>query len=328
MTNPLTTVYKPRHLCADLVEIKNNGLQLGLYMALVLGHKPLLDDWIRKNRLAEFIKACRGYGIHVRQDVAFRNVGKDTVPATVLGRERLTTTCAYAKRPGEATDEEVHVFLSKDKNVLKKAMWYPVIVNNRVIFAPRADHLKYGTVLGYPSCCIRFFRARNDWTKYSHLYEAMRNTNGKFQPLCNPLLKDTIYSYIYHMPCRYDCPQTQKLAGRLRKAILKHEPGYVKRADDFLSRPYLVFYERKFYGFQGSVDKKGLLRYRSVFFPCPDTSKNILEKDLAAADALKMEGRACVLFKKNKIVKRLSTPLTDFAPEYPFLADFSQGRTG
>lgn len=322
MNNPLLEQYKPKSFCADLMEIKGNGLQLGLYMSLILGFKPLLDDWIRKNKIEAFKKACRGYGVHVRESVIFRNVHKSKVPDSVIDKDRLTTTSAYGLPLETDTDEEVHVFLSKDKNILKRAMWYPVIINNRVIFAPRADHLKYGYVLGYPDCCIRFFRKYNDWIRYSHLYETYRQTKTQPSFLCNPLLKDTIFSYIYHMPCRYDCQATIKLAGKLRHEILKKEPEYVRKMDGYLKKTFLVFYERKFYALDEAVFKNDVLHYKQAAFVSHDATRNEYGEDLDKASALKLHGRQLTLLRGRKVLKDIMIPLNTFAPEHPFLITF------
>lgn len=322
MKNLLQNIYKPRHYFQDLMEIKKSGLQLGLYFALILGYKPLLDDWIHKDRLEEFRKACRKYGFHVREDVVFRNIAKKDIPHSVLGRERVTTTSAYGLPLSTKTDEEVHVFLAKDRSALKKAMWYPVIIKDRVLFSPRIDHLKYGYVLGYPDCCIRFFRTYNNWLDRSYLFEAYRNTKSAASFLCNPFLKDTGFTYIYHMPCAYDCAETIRRTGQLRKEILKREPLFVQKTDRYLKMPFLVFYERKFYTFEGNFNAQGFLSYRKAHFVSPDRSKDAYGRDLDEANGLKLEGRTIHLYRKKKFFKSFSVPLKSFAPEYPFLMQF------
>lgn len=321
MENPLHHTYTPKYFCRDLMEIKGNGLQLGIYMALILGLKPLLDDWIPVERLREFKKTCQQYGIHAREDVVFDNLPKEEIPLNVLGRECLTTTSAYGRPLDSGKVGEVHVFLSKDKRLLKKAMWYPVIVKDRVVFAPRIDHLKYGYVLGYPDCCIKFFRKFNDWLKFSHLYEIYKNTHGAPAFPCNPFLKDTIFSYIYHMPCSYRCPRTMGIVQKLRRGIARREPGYLKITDAYLKKPLLVLYERKFYIFDGAL-KDNLLSYKDVHFLGRDVTKDVYGLEFKKADALKLVGRTIALYRRNKVFKRLHIPMAGFAPEFPFLVQF------
>ncbi|MBL7197461.1 MAG: hypothetical protein ISS47_05140 [Candidatus Omnitrophica bacterium] len=313
--------YSPKSFCREFVEVKGSSLQLGMYMALVLGFKPLLDDWVPKERLSEFKKICRKYKIYVREDVIFVNIHKDDIPPYVLGKKYLTTTSAYGYPVESDIEGQVHLFLSKDKNLLKKGMWYPVIIKDRAISPPRADHLNYGYVLGYPDCCIRFFKKYNNWLKYSYLYEAYRNTRGLPLFFCNPFFKDTTFSYIYHMPCSYDCKKTSILVNKLREEIKIREPDYVKITDQYLKMPFLVFYERKFYCFEGQL-KGNLLEFRKVYFPSPDESKDIYGEEFRKADSLKLQGREIFLYRKGKILKTISVPLNEFAPEFPFLIQF------
>lgn len=314
--------YYPKKFYRKYVQIKGNASQLGIFMACVLGIKPFMDDWIPKDKLIEFKKMCKDYGLKTREDVIFINIPKDKLPDNILGKQFLTTTHGYGLPLKTNAQGEVHLFISKDEKTLNKGMWYPVIVRDRVIFHLRADGLKYGYTLGYPECCIKFFRKFNDYLRYSHLYEAYINTESKFSFLCNPFLKDTSFSYIYHMPCSYDCKETIKLAGRLRKEIQKREPDYVKLADQYLKMPFLVFYERKIYCFDGIL-KENTIRYNKVYFVPPDSSNNLYLNDFKQADSLRLEGRRILLFKKDKLIKIINVELKNFAPEYPFLIQFS-----
>ena len=313
--------YIPKFFCQDYVQVKGNSMQLGMFMATVLGIKPLMDEWISTEKLKEFKKICKKYGLKIREDVIFQTIPKGDVPDNVLGKHNLTTTSAYGWPLNSGKKGRVHVFISKDEKLFSKGMWYPVIIKNRVINQPRMDGLKYGYVLGYPDCCIKFFRKYNNWVKYSYLYKAYINTKGKPSFLCNPLLKDLSFSYIYHMPCSYSCDETSKFVARLRKEIKKREPEYVKLTDQFLKMPFLVFYERKFYCFEGTL-KRNEIKYKSFYFPSPDNTKDDLGKYLVQGDCLRLEGRDIVLLKEGKVFKKLTVKLTEFAPEYPFLINF------
>lgn len=322
MDNFLLKIYKPEHFCREFVEIKKSPEQLGMYMALVLGLKPLMDDWIPRDKLTEFKAACRKYKIYVREDAIYKYINKDDVPLNVLGRECLTTTSAYGFSLESNINGYVHLFLSKEKKLLKKGMWYPAIVKDRVIFQPRIDSLKYGYALGYPGCCIRFFRKFNNWEKYSYLYEAYKNTKTKPLFFCNPFLKHTAFSYLYHMPCSYDCQHTVKLVKKLRIEIKKREPDYVKLTDKYLKMPFLIFYERKFYCFKGGL-KNNFLRYKEAYFLSPERAKDTYGQDFMQADLLTLRGRSIILYCRKKVLKIINIPLVSFAPEYPFLIQFT-----
>lgn len=312
----------PRTFCREYAQIKQGTAQLGMFMAVVLGIKPLMDDWIPVRFLKEFKKICRNYGLKIREDVLFRVIAKDGLRADIIGREFLTTTSAYGYPLNSPEGEQVHLFISKDAGLLKKGMWYPLIINKRVVFQPRIDSLKYGYVLGYPDCCIRFFRKYNDWRRYSYLYEAFRNTLGRPSVLCNPFFKDVLFSYIYHMPCRYNCQATVRLAGKLRQEIFKREPAFVKLVDQRLRAPFLVFYERKFYYFEGRMAANEIC-YQRLYFPSPDFTKDVYGKYLRRADRLRLEGCNLILFKGEDVIRKIFLePRRGFAPEYPFLIQF------
>jgi len=321
MENQLFNTYLPKHFCREFVEIKGNSLQLGMYMALVLGIKPLMDDWVPVGKLRQFKKICKEYGLKCREDIIFDNIAKDKLPANVLAAEYLTTTSAYGFPLGSRKSGDVHLFISKDEAILRKGMWYPVVIKDRVMFQPRIDTLKYGYALGYPECCIKFFRKYNNWLKYSYLYQAYLNTKGPPSFFCNPFLKDTSFSYIYHMPCSYSCRQTIKLASRLRRGINKMESGYVKIIDKLLKMPFLVFYEKKFYCFKGKLEGN-LLKYDKACFLFSRASENLFAADFDMADALELKGRRITLFRKNHILNIVDVFLNEFAPEYPFLIKF------
>jgi len=136
--------YIPNFFCRDYAEIKGNSAQLGMFMAVILGIKPLMDEWILTERLAEFKKMCKKYGLKIREDVIFQTIHKDDVPDNVLGKENITTTSSYGWPYNSGKKGHVHLFISKDEKLFKKGMWYPVIIKNRVINQPRIDGLKYG----------------------------------------------------------------------------------------------------------------------------------------------------------------------------------------
>lgn len=117
------------------------------YVAAALGLKPLLDDWIPKHRLPDFIKACRRYGLRVTADVQFQTVALSTISDRVVGKANLTSTTAYAV-PLEADPiGSTHVYVSRHRSLLREGMWYPLIVRGRVIQPPYADTLRYGDQL-------------------------------------------------------------------------------------------------------------------------------------------------------------------------------------
>jgi len=323
--------YYPRNFCKDLVRIKGNSAQLSMLMAVIFGIKPCMDDWISIERYDAYKAACRKYGLLVRESSVFYEVNKRFIYAGVVGRERLTTTCALGYRYSPNVRLRagvVHVFISRTHQHLERCFqngWYPVIVNNRVIDKPLADVYGFGHTLGYPPCCIDFFRKFNNWLKYSYLHEVLKNTkvSGSLPYVCNPFSKDDTYTYIYHMPCSYSCINTKETALSLRKAIMDKEPEFVVAIDRHLKIPYLVVYERKFFAFEGSLEN-GVIRYNKVY--SLSSNRNISENyltSLAKGDAVRVDDRDIYVSRKGKDVAVIRTEKKKFGPEYPFIIQFS-----
>lgn len=312
----------PKSFCREIVEAKGTSNQLALYMAVVLGFKPLLDDVVARKNFSLFLEACKSYNLHVRPNVIMYHRPKGRIPPEVLGRENICTTSAYGLPLDVDFGGGVHVYVSKDRDLLRHGMWYPVIIRNRVMTQPYADTLRYGRYLGYPSCCIEFFRHFNNWNRYSFLYEIYKNSSGRFRYLCNPLGRDRIYSYIGYMPCSFSCEATISMVGRLRQEIKKREPDFVELVDAHLKLPYLVFRERKFYAFLGEI-KDGGIAYSKVFFPDFNPEGNIYQELLEQGDLVKIEGRTLFVYRRGDLIARKDIPLTEFGPEYPFVIQFS-----
>lgn len=327
---PFFATYRPASFCRDFVDFHRDSGQLLVFMACVLGFKPLMDDWIPAWRMEEYRQLCRSYGLHVRADVTKILIPRERAEARAMGGTTLSSTVAVGLPVGAGFPERAranvrtHVFLSRDRDLLRHGMWYPVIVKDRVLWPPYADILTYGRLLGYPDCCIRFFRQRNDWSRFSFLAEIHRESRGAPRHwLCNPLTKDRTYSYIYHMPCRWDCPATRELAGRLRSEVALREPELVRQVDRHLRLPALVFYERKHFVFDGTL-QGNRLTYRKVYYPDGDLTGQALLPRLARGDALELEGDTVRVFRDGELVDRIQARSEGFAPEHPFLIQFDR----
>ena len=126
----------PYRFCREIIELIGHE-RLGLqYMEVVLGFKPLLDDWVPKRHLNRYIAACRRYGLHVLPDIQFATLSRDQVPLQVIGRERLTSTVAYGIPVKADFSGSVHVYVSRKPGLLRRGMWYPLIIRGRVLSTP------------------------------------------------------------------------------------------------------------------------------------------------------------------------------------------------
>jgi hypothetical protein len=313
----------PRSFCREFIEARQSAHQITGYMSLVLGQKPLLDDWIQRPLLDDFLQVCKSYGLHVRLDALHRSIDLGTLATPILGREYVTTTSALGFPLDADVDGTVHVFVSRERSLLKQGMWYPVVIRNRLIEQPRMDTLSYGAVLGYPECCVRFFGQYNNWSRYSFLYEIYKNSGKGHHYLCNPMTKDAIYSYIYHMPCSFACSRTIELAGRLRSEIDKREPDFARAIDCHLLLPFLVFFERKFYAFEGFMERERLY-YDHVYFPDTWRAGRSYHERLERGDSLHIEDGSVHVYRGSTPLDVIPLNHRDTVAEQPFLIHFER----
>ena len=321
--------YRLKKFCKEFTEIKGHSAQAVIIMAVVEGIKPVMDDWIRVDRYDEYRKICKKYGLFIKPDTIFNIVKTDDIPLDVVGREHLNTTKAFGLPfcSREARENNtVHVFISKSKKNLEKCFndgWYPLIIKKRVINKPLIDNFRFGYQLGYPKCCVDFFQRYNNWCKYSYLYEVLKNTpKGQYNYLCNPFTKDITYSYIYHMPCSYNCKATIELAGKIRAVIVKKEPEFAKEIDKRLNMPFLVFCEKKFYAFDGRVNNNRIY-YKNVYFVDTSPENNIYENVLKMGNCVFLEDKDLVILNNGKLIKKVKWQKKNFAPEIPFIIQFN-----
>lgn len=235
--------------------------QFPMFMATALGVKRTYDDWIQHDKYEQFCKICDKYGLHVEPDVIFQKPRSDE---NIIGKENVTTTYFVGRKFKKDVQGEVHVLVSKNKEdaiQTKKYAWYGIFINNRCYNKPFVDHMRFGKMLGFPDCCVDFFRRYNNWQLYSHPYEAYKATKGRGSYLCNNFLMDNALFLIHHIPCSYQCETTKALAKKVENAFRKVEPGIVEKTIKLLKKPLLVFGERNFIVFDGTLDSDEI-RYK------------------------------------------------------------------
>jgi hypothetical protein len=266
----ITVHYTPERFALDYFALQGSN-QYPMFAAVVLDVKPSYDDWVDTRNYSRFVEMCSRYGLHVEPDVVF------TTPPDkrgVVGAICITTTYSAAQPfrfplpPGR-----VHVFVARSEAQAREAKrygWYPVVINNRVVNKPFVDHLRFGNTLGFPDCCIEGFRKYNDWSRFCHPLESLRNTprdphHAIGSHLCNNFLMDNTCSFIHHTPCSYRCAATIELASRIRDAISAVEPGFVSHATKILMMPLLVLGERNYVIFDGTL-AENTIHYRAALY--------------------------------------------------------------
>lgn len=257
--------YIPKNFCREFAELGIN--QIPLIMATVKGLKPLTDIWVDKRRYAEFKQACKKYDLLYQPNVIFTKSTQEQIKNAIDSYTLTTTKTLGTPFSSEIKEGSVHVFISKFKEPIYKANrfgWYPIIVKGRVINKPFMDHLRFGEALGYPDCCIDFFKNYNK-AGVSTPYETYKHTRGKFSYYCNNILNFLSFSYIHHYTCSFNCKKTIQLAKEIEKEIFKEEPELVKQIKAESVRPLIVFGERNAYLFDG-VAKNDTIYYKEVKF--------------------------------------------------------------
>jgi len=317
--------FVPKKFCREFVEARGHSCNVTALMAVVSGYKPCTDVWVRPSDLKSFLKAVRAYGLVVKQNIVFKMSSRHDLADDIVGKNRLTTTIAYGSRPGPQALGNHHLFVARSPEALNRAFalgWYPVIIGKRVIHSPLADAFRFGEALGYPDCCCEFFRSKNNWNRYNFLYEIFKNTpQGSAHYLCNPLGRNETFTYISHMPCAFNCQATVKQAVSFRRFLMKEEPAFIEKIDWHLRLPYLVFYERKIYAFDGKVIPGGIA-YKAVYFVGLNNDFNPYLKRLSKANELRIEGKNVILLKDGRKTDCIEYDPLKAALEIPFTVQF------
>ena len=65
------------------------------------------------------------------------------------------------------------------------------------------------------------------------------------------------------------------------------------------------------------------ITYKKVYFTDGDESKNLYQRILSNGNRLKLSGRDIVVYRNKEIIETISVPFKSFAPEYPYIVQFS-----
>jgi hypothetical protein len=308
--NVLDLDYKPESFCKEYVDIRKSSRQLTQFMATVLGLKKSYDDWFSMDLIEGIKELCKKYDLEYKFDWVF--VPKQDVSKVISGGKRLPTTkclgLPFEEKLRDTADASVHVFFSRSRKNLELCFrngWYPLIIRNRAIHKPYIDYLRFGYFLGYPDCCVDFFRRYNNHFQYNYLFEALKNTKTKPRTYCNPLLKDHTFSYVYHMPCSYDCGETLRYVNKLRDRLIRLEPKLVELTDRLLAKPFLALGEQNSYIFEGEMDGNEIFYSDFAFAGVNQPQARRFDPALKQGNRIKVDsGRINIYKDKEKILDR------------------------
>ena len=310
----------------DYCKAKGHPALLVPFMATVAGIKPAMDDWVDVKRLENYLQVCKNFGLYTQVSCYFQRLN-DLDVSQIKGGHQLTTTRARAiEKHSKPQNGEAHVFLSRDKSNLEQAFvngWYTVAIENEVIDKPFVDHPDFGKSLGYPDCCIQYFIQNNDWENKNFYYSIFRRSSI-LNPLCNSFTRHTLFSYLSHMPCQFNCKNSIAYASKVRDMLLQEEPKLMGVIDEFIHRPILCLSERHLYISDGFVSQnRNKLCYDEIALLPPTSLNESLLRLLAVGNSLSILGNVIRVFRDDKLQGIYEAKGNQIGPEAPILINWS-----
>ncbi len=246
-----------------------------IFFAMYYEIKKSMDFWVPDHKLDRFKDFCKKYKIFYISDVKFipiKNV--QNLKKQVIWGKNLTSTKYLWEKIESKKKWYIHFLLSMNQEYLDetyKYSWYPIISHGRVLHKNFQDIQDFWESLWYPYCCRKFFCEKNNWVKYSFLYEIYKKSKY-FDYRCNSLWKDNPYgeefSFIYHMPCSFSCKKTIAYVQKIEEKL--QETGHSdlrEKCQYYLKLPCLIIREQKAYAFEWKVkEKEKEILYKKVFF--------------------------------------------------------------
>jgi hypothetical protein len=234
----------------------------GEWLLLELGLKPVLRQWLPEPRLAAFAARCRRRGL-VFEVGASDGVGRGPKEGVLVYVARDAGAAA------EARDVEAELLRGQQGADLDSASTgteaSPASADRQTRDAVAARAL--GTLLGFPTCCIDAFvdvaRDGRD-EKSGMLRRALAHTDA-FHPRLNNLSLGAFH-YIGWYPCRFDCPDSLRIAGQAAAELKRRDEAAFVVTERILARPRHWVSERRQLIFSGRVTGQGL-RFKAVRTP-------------------------------------------------------------
>lgn len=295
------------------------------FAAVVAGLKPGMDCWVAFEKYEYFNSFTRGLGLSLAVDCAFRELSS-RVREQAIGLETLCTTYAQGipaenAQPGDT----LHVFVGATPHAverLRASGWYPVVINGRVHNKPFVDHLEFGRALGYPECCVQFFMRSNNWNRTNSYAEALANSHGGCDYRTNCFGKNHGYSLNFHIPCRFDCPETIRHSSILEQFLDEQEPDYTATCRKLLGLPVLSLNEREVALIDSSSASDHTARYTSALnlFMTPPEVMDALEK----GNVIQIRGRFLAVLRDTELLEMFECRCDQFGPKIPLLLTWGQ----
>ena len=176
------------------------------------------------------------------------------------------------------------------------------LVETRAHWQAIADtHRRLGARYGYPPCCVEAFldahaeiveQIRETDNAIAVLRAALRTRHFDSRLTSLPgLLGEEARTPLRHLPCRFDCPASQKLAETLLTDLAIHNPAWTARQRAYTAEPILVFADGTFVSLDGqAVSQTEVQTVRSVTVrPSRAATPEFAAKLLALQDMTDLE---------------------------------------
>jgi len=220
---------------------------------------------------------------------------------------------------------QLHLFVGRERAAVKEAWrrgWYPVVINGQVVDKPLPDVIAFGSSLGYPACCIEAFSKHNDWRRSNAYEAASQRTRLNPSSLTNPLGRHTPWSYIFHLPCSFDCSDTKKYSKALRESLCKEQPDYAKQIESFNKLIFFVTNENRAYALQGQTSSPNRACYQGEFFLGGLRTEDVYGQVLAKGNELCIRDNLVLVFRNGELQGIIETRSDCYGPEAPLLIQF------
>jgi hypothetical protein len=161
-----------------------------------------------------------------------------------------------------------------------------------------------GTLLGYPECCVRSFRANWEAARLHCSGEVggvlIKQAIRKELPLhsvvaahysMNLFARYFGYHLLEHFPCTFECSATRRLGNRLAQSLAVLEPEYFAELQEALAAPVIYAADQGTFLLRGASweERSNLLNYSSRTL-LASNRKSALYRQLMSSDTLSPTG--------------------------------------
>lgn len=317
----------------ELVKLREGSMQVAQYIAVLAGIRRSMDDWIPAHRFETFQRLATQLGFKIEVDCVFSPVDPLERP---FGSEYAPTTKArgrafiFAEKDQFRLRDEVHVVLARRADFAAETLalvWYPVVIQDRVIYKPSVDVYRLGLAFGYPECCVKAFMAHNDWPRQNTIAEAAK-ASRRFSWKTNCLAKNTPLMLIFHMPCSFDCNATLEYSSSLIEEVREFDSAVAAKIEALLRQVVLVINERVAFILGNASDAgNGRTQYQRNeslrgSFGIEDRLYEPCRRALGAGTAVSITDGSVIVWDNERMSDVIETTCDRGIAEVPLILDF------